>query len=267
MQNNNKMVDYKEDITKYKWLYRPDIQLIRYNIDLDIQQWNVPPKRKNPFFYCYWNKTSGAEIHVGKEVYPILPNYIMLIPPNLEHSPVQKTSFNHSFIHFIAPFPFNSLEKIELIPIDKNIHLFQKYDSELKTSLSLYSFIFSLLLQIPEDHYSQRQIKDKRILQACHILSNESFPNVQLENLAKELNMSVSNLCHLFKQEVGVSPIHYAMSRRMEKALLMLADCQNTIDDIAKKNGFTNRYHFSKAFKSYYGEPPVKMRKSLVAST
>jgi AraC-like DNA-binding protein len=260
-------MDYNEDITKYKWLYRPDIQLIRYNIDLTIDNWNVPQNRKNPFFYCYWNKTLGAEIHVGNKIYPITPNNIMLIPPNLEHSPVQKSSFNHSFIHFIAPFPFNTLDRIEQIPIDQSIQLFQRCNLELHTSLSLYSFIFGLLLKVPPKHYSPKQIKDKRILQACSILSSGSIEKLQLENLASKLNMSVSNLCHLFKQEVGVSPISYAMEKRMEKSLIMLADCQNSIDDIAKKNGFSNRYHFSKAFKSYYGVPPVKMRKSLVAST
>ena len=261
------MFDCKEDITKYKWLNRPDIQVIRYNIDLDIKHWNVPEKRKNPFFYCYWNKTPGAEIHANGKVYPISPDHIMLIPPNLEHSPVQQAPFNHSFIHFIAPPPFNSLNRIELIPVEKNIHLFRRYETELKTSLSLYSLIFGLLLQIPEDHLCQRQIRDERIFRACHLISLSLDQTLQLETLAKELNMSVSNLCHLFKQETGVSPIHYAMERRMEKALIMLADLHNSIEDIAVKTGFSNRYHFSKAFKLRYGIPPVKMRKSLVSST
>lgn len=259
--------DCKEDITKYKWLYRPDIQLIRYNVDLDIRHWNVPDKRSNPFFYCYWNKTPGAEIHADGKIYPVMPDHIMLIPPNLEHSPIQTAPFNHSFIHFIAPPPFNSLNSIELIPVEKNIHLFRRYETELKTSLALYSLIFGLLLQIPEDHLCRRQIRDERIFQACHLISQNCNQNLQLENLAKKLNMSVSNLCHLFKQETGFSPIHYAMERRLEKALIMLADLHNSIDDIAQKTGFSNRYHFSKTFKARYGVPPVKMRTSLVAST
>ena len=258
---------YLDDITKYKWLNHPDIQLIRYNIDLTIDKWDVPSRRNNPFFYCYWNKTSGAEIHANGKVYPITPDKIMLIPPNFEHSPVQTGPFNHSFIHFIAPFPLNSLNRIELIPIKNNIHLFRKYETELKTALSLYSLIFGLLLQIPEDHFGQRQIGDNRISQACNLLSQNFEQNLQLEDLAKKLNMSVSNLCHLFKEETGVSPIHYAMERRLERALTMLANSHNSIDDIAQKTGFSNRYHFSNAFKLRYGVPPVQMRKSLTSST
>ena len=47
----------------------------------------------------------------------------------------------------------------------------------------------------------------------------------------------------------------------------MLADLHNTIEDIAQKTGSSNRYHFSKAFKSRYGVPPVQMRNSLVSFT
>ena len=68
------------------------------------------------------------------------------------------------------------------------------------------SLIFSLLLQIPEDHFCRRQVRDERIFQACHLISLSCDQNLQLESLAKKLNMSVSNLCHLFKQETGVSP-------------------------------------------------------------
>ena len=76
--------------------------------------------------------------------------------------------------------------------------------------------------------------------------------------------MSVSNLCHLFKQETGVSPIRYTMERRLEKALILLGDSRLSMEEIAKKTGFADRYHFSKAFKSRYGQTPVQMRKTLI---
>ena len=258
------MPSYREDITKDRWMYRPEIQLVRYNIDMEIRQWNVPEKRNNPFFYCYWNKTPGAEIRAGGKVYPLTPEYIMLIPPNLEHSPVQKMPFNHSFIHFIALSPFDSLNSIELIPAKEFVHLFQRRKSEVKTALSLYALIFELLLRIPEEHFGRRQIRDERIFHACRLISLYCSQNLQLDELAKKLNMSVSNLCHLFKQETGVSPIRYAMERRLEKALILLGDSRLSMEEIAEKTGFADRYHFSKAFKSRYAATPVQMRKALV---
>ena len=258
------MLPYREDITQNSWMYRPEVQLIRYGIDYHVTRWYVPEKRCNPFFYCYWNKTPGGEIRAGGKVFPITPEFIMLIPPNLEHSPVQQAPFNHSFIHFIALPPFDSLSRIELIPAGNYIHLFRKQESEVKTALSLYALIFELLLAIPEEHFCRRQIRDERIFHACRLISLHCSENPQLEDLAEKLNMSVSNLCHLFKNETGISPIRYAMERRLEKALLLLGDSHLSMGDIAAKTGFSDRYHFSKAFKSHYGMTPVQMRKKLV---
>ena len=258
------MPDYREDITGFRWMSRPEIQLIKYNIDLHVTHWNVPEKRNNPFFYCYWNKTPGAEIRAGGRTWPISPESIMLIPPNLEHSPVLTAPFNHSFIHFIALPPFDSLNSIELIPAEKHARLFRRYESEAKTSLALYALIFELLLEIPEERFCRRQIGDERIFRACRLLALCCNQEPNLKTLAKKLNMSVSSLCHLFKRETGVSPIHYAMEQRLEKALILLADQHFSIADIAGETGFSDRYHFSKAFKSYYGTTPAQMRKTLV---
>ena len=259
------MPDYREDITGFRWMSRPEIQLIKYNIDLHVTHWNVPEKRNNPFFYCYWNKTPGAEIHAGGKVWPLTPESIMLIPPNLEHSPVLTAPFNHSFIHFIALPPFDSLNSIELVPVERHARLFRRYESEAKTILALYALIFGLLLEIPEERFRRRQIGDERIFHACRLLSLYCGQEPPLKDLARKLNMSVSSLCHLFKRETGVSPIRYAMERRLEKALMLLADRHVSIADIAGETGFSDRYHFSKAFKTRYGKTPVQMRRTLAA--
>ena len=254
---------YRESITQQSWVYTPEIRLIRYNIDMQVDKWRIPPERNNPFFYCYWNKTPGAEIHAGGKVYPVSPEYIMLIPPNFEHSPVQTGPFNHSFIHFIALPPFDSLNTIELFPAAQFEALFRKRENEFKTSLALHSLIFELLLQIPEERFNCRQISDERIFWARHLISLCSSRKLQLNEIAEKLNMSVSSLSHLFKEESGISPIRYAMEGRLEKALLLLADAHITIEEVARKTGFSDRYHFSKAFKARYGATPVQMRKTL----
>lgn len=197
---------YREAIPHSQWMYRPEIRLIKYRIDHQVDVWNVPEKRNNPFFYCYWNKNRGAEIHVGEKIYPLTPENIILIPANLEHNPVQTAPFNHSYIHFIALPPFDALNSIEVIPVEKYLRLFRKHENEYKTSLALYSMIFELFLEIPEDHFSRRQISDERIFRACHLIFLYSSQNLQLKDIAEKLNMSLSSLCHLFKEETGFSP-------------------------------------------------------------
>ena len=139
------------------------------------------------------------------------------------------------------------------------------YESEAATSLALYALVFELLLEIPEERFCRRQIGDERIFRACRLLSLCCDQDPNLQNLAQRLGMSVSSLCHHFKQETGVSPIRYAMERRLEKSLMLLADKNVSIADIADQTGFSDRYHFSKTFKARYGTTPVQMRRNLAA--
>ena len=46
---------------------------------------------------------------------------------------------------------------------------------------------------------------------------------------------------------------------------MLLADRHVSISDIAGETGFSDRYHFSKAFKARYGKTPVQMRRTLAA--
>ena len=58
----------------------------------------------------------------------------------------------------------------------------------------------------------------------------------------------------------GMSPQHYAMQLRLEKARCALSANSDSIDKIALDCGFADRYAFSKAFKKYTGISPAKYR-------
>ena len=60
------------------------------------------------------------------------------------------------------------------------------------------------------------------------------------------------------------SPKQYLLKIRMEYAKKLLLETNMTIDEIALASGFMDRYHFSKAFKSYFLYPPVMFRKDIM---
>jgi AraC-like DNA-binding protein len=83
--------------------------------------------------------------------------------------------------------------------------------------------------------------------------------------LNRALNMSPSNFSHLFKENIGMFPQRYILQRQLEKAQLMLTDHELDINTIAMKTDFADRYHFSKAFKAFFGTSPAAMREKLDA--
>lgn len=78
--------------------------------------------------------------------------------------------------------------------------------------------------------------------------------------ICKRIGMSLNNFYRLFLAETGTTPKHYLLNQRMESARRLLIDSEKTIDEIAFETGYADRYHFSKAFKSFYACPPVAYR-------
>lgn len=74
----------------------------------------------------------------------------------------------------------------------------------------------------------------KRVLDYIHENMQEK---ITIEILAKQVNISPYHFAHLFKQSFAQSPANFVISRRIEKAKLLLASQEN-INSIAMLTGF-----------------------------
>ena len=84
--------------------------------------------------------------------------------------------------------------------------------------------------------------------------------NVTLKEAAHFLGLSSSFLTHRFRNEFQMTFKEYARNIRMEEAakLLMQTSC---VKQTAENLGFPDPYTFSKMFKRYWGEPPLRYLK------
>ncbi len=83
---------------------------------------------------------------------------------------------------------------------------------------------------------------------------------ISTRELCKELHVSERHLQHLFRQQVGVSPLQYARITRFN-ALFVEFTRTEAPRDLAFLTSFYNYYdssHFFKDFKAYSGEAPSK---------
>ena len=74
--------------------------------------------------------------------------------------------------------------------------------------------------------------------------------------------MSEYHVAHVFKDEMGTSPMQYVMHRRMGEAQTLLMDTNLSIGDIADCLGYTNPWNFSTAFGKCVGMTPSQYRQS-----
>jgi AraC-like DNA-binding protein len=85
--------------------------------------------------------------------------------------------------------------------------------------------------------------------------------DLSLNDLASVVYVSPYHLAHLFKVEMGISPIQYLIKCRINQAKKLLADTKLSVQDISLEVGYPNSNYFNLLFKKITGESPGKFRK------
>ncbi|RNF35258.1 GlxA family transcriptional regulator [Paracoccus methylarcula] len=83
---------------------------------------------------------------------------------------------------------------------------------------------------------------------------------VPIEELAEEVCLSARQLERLFRLHLGMTPVRYYISLRVDRAREMLLYTGKPIMDIAVASGFASTSHFSKWFKEFNKTRPTELR-------
>lgn len=84
---------------------------------------------------------------------------------------------------------------------------------------------------------------------------------IDLDKYAQMCYISRDRFMHLFKQHSGVSPYHFQLQLRIDRAAEMLAYTGISITDCALAVGFKDAAYFCRLFKKYTGMTPTAYRK------
>jgi AraC-like DNA-binding protein len=80
--------------------------------------------------------------------------------------------------------------------------------------------------------------------------------------MAEAVNLSVSHLHKLFKDNQGTSPAHYLCDVRLKAARKLLTGSVLSIKDIRQQIGIPNKARFIRDFHARYGTTPAAYRRS-----
>ena len=115
--------------------------------------------------------------------------------------------------------------------------------------------LFLLLASLLEGHRPVDRAKE-----AKNYLDQNYMHAVRLEELARSLGLDRRYLSRLFKRGNGVTMQQYLTQRRMEEAARLLG--QNyPVAAVGQMVGYEDAFHFSKAFRQYYGICPRDWKK------
>ena len=83
---------------------------------------------------------------------------------------------------------------------------------------------------------------------------------VTLEDIASEIDVSVSTLRRKFKKHFGIAPMNFLTKKRMAKAYELLTTTNYTVGDVAFFVGYSDHSAFTTAFKSEFEITPSEIK-------
>lgn len=96
------------------------------------------------------------------------------------------------------------------------------------------------------------------IARAVERLSQDFDQPLRIEDLARELGMSVSGLHHRFKAVTAMSPLQFQKQLRLQEARRLLLSEDLDAASTAYRVGYHDASHFNREYKGLFGVPPMR---------
>jgi AraC-like DNA-binding protein len=106
-------------------------------------------------------------------------------------------------------------------------------------------------------------LRDPQIAAALAEIHGNPAHNWTVERLATQAAMSRSAFAARFTELIGLSPIEYLTSWRMQRASRLLEQVNLSIEEIASQVGYTSEIAFSRAFKRVFSVSPSAYRRTM----
>ena len=105
-------------------------------------------------------------------------------------------------------------------------------------------------------HLTQLGGSTSRIARAVEWLRTEYDKPVRMEQIARELGMSVSGFHAQFKAVTAMSPLQFQKYIRLQEARRLMASEDFDASTVGHKVGYEDVSHFNREYKRLFGEPP-----------
>jgi len=108
-----------------------------------------------------------------------------------------------------------------------------------------------------------RSVLDERAsTRALQWIQAHFMERIRLEDVAREVNASVSGLVHALRKETGKTFHDHLQSARLREAKRLLVNTDLPLYAIASECGFYDQSHFCRAFKASFSQTPSQFRKN-----
>jgi AraC-like DNA-binding protein len=169
-----------------------------------------------------------------------------------------------------APHRYSDVRAIDVSPLDANlldavVRLVRLADSPAEARFLApgiaREIVYRLLMGEQGDRLRHVAIlggQSHRIARAIEQLRNEFNQPLRIEDIARELGMSVSAFHHHFKAVTAMSPLQFQKQLRLQEARRLLLIQGLDAAGAGYRVGYDDASHFNREYKRLFGLPPMR---------
>ena len=230
-------------------------------------------------FEIYYLSEGKCTYFIDNKAYNLVPGDLILIPSGVIHNTRYKDD-NHSriLINCSQKYIPSSIRPIfpSIIYLYRNpevndeiLKILRIIESEYNnpdkmTDEILTCYSHALFFLLARNKNTCKEIKSTlAFIQKAIEYLQENFRNeISLNEVAKNLNISVEHLSRTFKKETGCGFNNYLTLLRLKESVTLLKQTNYSISEIATMCGFSDGNYFSSLFKKYHGISPKAYSKA-----
>jgi AraC-like DNA-binding protein len=127
---------------------------------------------------------------------------------------------------------------------------------------------YGTIVKVDSRTAAEQQLRDLALLRRVRDrIDREYAKPLDVEALARGVNISAGHLSREFKRAYGESPYGYLMTRRIERAMALLRRGDLSVTDVCFAVGCSSLGTFSTRFTELVGMPPSAYRREAVRAT
>lgn len=219
-----------------------------------------------------------GQFRIEDQLYPVKAHQVVMVNPNVLHTEVGYPIHPMEYIVlgieglelFVSP-ELNSRFRIldcrggsDILPCLRQI--FQESQSgqpgceaicqaymEILILRLMRSISFATSVSGPTDSHQCATVR--------HYIDTHYKEPLTLDTLSSVAHINKYYLAHAFKEEYGLSPIRYMISRRIDESRFLLRETDMSMSQIARVLGFSSASYFSQSFRRAEGMTPAEYRK------
>ncbi len=229
--------------------------------------WNLERHSHNVFEFLYF-LDGGAHIQAEAELQAGLFD-LVIYPPGVAHEERLVEGFRNEVVCFwvdLGATPSFGEGLVVGDPTGEIRVLVEALYQEAITRRPLANDMVVLYVQgiltLARRWLEERPRDDQGLVGRCLSFIHEHYTeDFDVETMAHAVAVSPSYLFRSFKKKLGVTPMHYRSSVRIDKSKLLLCQSNRRLDLIAQDLGFTDVKYFSSLFKQLTGLTPGTFRR------